>query len=115
LETDFEADSRFREGSGCGAEFRDFRASISWCAHEETLYGQLCRNRRGNRRRSEQPKAFAVGGVTRLCKPERVYWCDGSDAEYQEMVRLMINAGVAIPLDPNKRPNSIFARCSRSA
>ena len=47
---------------------------------------------------------------TRLCKPERVYWCDGSDKEYQEMTRLMIDAGVAIPLDPNKRPNSIYVR-----
>jgi phosphoenolpyruvate carboxykinase (GTP) len=51
-----------------------------------------------------------VEEVTRLCKPERVYWCDGSDAEYQEMVRLMIDAGIAIPLDPNKRPNSIYVR-----
>ena len=30
--------------------------------------------------------------------------------EYQEMVRLMIDAGVAIPLDPDKRPNSIYVR-----
>ena len=41
-----------------------------------------------------------VEELTRLCKPERVHWCDGSEGEYQEMVRLMINAGVAIPLDP---------------
>ena len=31
-----------------------------------------------------------VEEVTRLCKPEHVYWCDGSDREYQEMVRMMI-------------------------
>ncbi len=51
-----------------------------------------------------------VEEVTRLCKPERVYWCNGSDREYQEMVRLMIDAGVAIPLNPDKRPNSIYVR-----
>ena len=51
-----------------------------------------------------------VEEITRLCEPERVYWCDGSDAEYQEMARLMIDAGVAIPLNAEKRPNSIFVR-----
>ncbi len=51
-----------------------------------------------------------VEEVTRLCEPERVYWCDGSDGEYQEMARLMIDAGVAIPLNAEKRPNSIFVR-----
>jgi len=51
-----------------------------------------------------------VEEMARLCKPERVYWCDGSDREYQEMVRLMVDAGVAIPLDPDKRPNSIYVR-----
>ena len=51
-----------------------------------------------------------VEEVTSLCKPEHVYWCDGSDSEYQEMVRLMIHTGIAIPLDPDKRPNSIYVR-----
>jgi phosphoenolpyruvate carboxykinase (GTP) len=51
-----------------------------------------------------------VEEMARLCQPERVHWCDGSDDEYQAMVRLMIDAGVAIPLDPEKRPNSIYVR-----
>ncbi len=51
-----------------------------------------------------------VEEMTRLCKPECVHWCDGSEGEYQAMVRLMIDAGVAIPLDPAKRPNSIYVR-----
>jgi phosphoenolpyruvate carboxykinase (GTP) len=51
-----------------------------------------------------------VEEMTRLCKPERVHWCDGSAGEYQEMARLMVDAGVAIPLTANKRPNSIYVR-----
>ncbi|MBZ5645814.1 MAG: phosphoenolpyruvate carboxykinase (GTP) [Acidobacteriia bacterium] len=51
-----------------------------------------------------------VNEVAQMCKPERVHWCDGSPAEYQEMLRLMIQAGTAIPMNPGKRPNSIFVR-----
>jgi phosphoenolpyruvate carboxykinase (GTP) len=48
--------------------------------------------------------------VADLCRPDQVHVCDGSEAEYQEMLRLMVQAGTAIPLNPEKRPNSIFVR-----
>jgi phosphoenolpyruvate carboxykinase (GTP) len=48
--------------------------------------------------------------VAQLCKPEKVYWCDGSATEYQEMLRLMVHAGTAIWMNSEKRPNSIFVR-----
>jgi len=51
-----------------------------------------------------------VEEVARLCKPERVHWCDGSPEEFRAMIDLMTLQGVAIPLNPEKRPNSVLIR-----
>ena len=51
-----------------------------------------------------------VEEVALMCQPDHVHWCDGSPEEYQEMMRLMVQTGVAIPLDARKRPNSILVR-----
>jgi phosphoenolpyruvate carboxykinase (GTP) len=51
-----------------------------------------------------------VKDVAAITKPDKVHWCDGSEQEYQLMLRLMIQAGTAIPLNPQKRPNSILVR-----
>src|SRR5271156_991926 len=51
-----------------------------------------------------------VEEVARLCKPERIHWCDGSPEEYEAMLRLLVQTGTAIPLDAAKRPNSYLVR-----
>jgi phosphoenolpyruvate carboxykinase (GTP) len=51
-----------------------------------------------------------VEDVAQMCRPERIHWCDGSQEEYQKMLRLMIQGGVAIPLNDAKRPNSVLVR-----
>jgi phosphoenolpyruvate carboxykinase (GTP) len=47
-----------------------------------------------------------VKEVEALCQPTRVQWCDGSKAEYDEMMRLMVESGTARKLNEAKRPNS---------
>ncbi len=60
---------------------------------------------------NRNPKLEAwVRDVAALCQPESVVWCDGSEQEYQRMLSLMIQAGTAIPLNSEKRPNSILVR-----
>jgi len=51
-----------------------------------------------------------VNEVAAMCQPERVVWCDGSEGEYQGMLRTMVHAGTAQWLDWERRPNSVFVR-----
>jgi phosphoenolpyruvate carboxykinase (GTP) len=43
-------------------------------------------------------------------QPDAVEWCDGSDEEYQEMCRLLVESGTFEQLNPELRPNSFLAR-----
>ena len=49
-----------------------------------------------------------VEEVRAMCKPDKVYWCDGSKEEYDRLMQEMVDAGAATPL--KKRPNSFLFR-----
>ncbi|WP_310542937.1 phosphoenolpyruvate carboxykinase (GTP) [Phenylobacterium sp.] len=44
-----------------------------------------------------------------LTQPDRVYWCDGSEAEWTALTAELVAGGTLKPLNPAKRPNSFFA------
>ncbi|WP_306204313.1 phosphoenolpyruvate carboxykinase (GTP) [Actinoplanes sp. RD1] len=51
-----------------------------------------------------------VREVAALTLPDRVHWCDGSDAEWTRLTDELVAAGTLVRLDPARRPNSFWAR-----
>jgi len=50
-----------------------------------------------------------VDEIAALTKPDRVHWCDGSEAEWDALTAQLVAAGTLRRLDPAKRPNSFWA------
>ena len=52
-----------------------------------------------------------VAEMAALCKPTSLYWCDGSQEEYDRLCAELLSAGTFKKLNPAKRPGSFLA-CS---
>jgi len=59
---------------------------------------------------SNQKLRSWVEKMAELCQPDDIRWCDGSEAEYDEMFQLMLDSGTAERLNEELRPNSYLVR-----
>ncbi|MAE60066.1 MAG: phosphoenolpyruvate carboxykinase (GTP) [Planctomycetaceae bacterium] len=51
-----------------------------------------------------------VDEVAKMCKPDAVQWCDGTQEEYDTLAQLMYETGTFIRLNEKLRPNSFLCR-----
>ncbi len=51
-----------------------------------------------------------IDEMARLCKPDSIHICDGSEREYDALCERMIAGGTMIRLNESKRPNSYLCR-----
>jgi phosphoenolpyruvate carboxykinase (GTP) len=51
-----------------------------------------------------------VAEMASLCKPDTIYWCDGSQREYDELCEQLVEAGTFVRLNEALRPKSFLAR-----
>ncbi len=51
-----------------------------------------------------------VQSMAGLCKPEKVFWCDGSEDEKRRLTQTAIELGEVEALDPDKLPGCLYAR-----
>ena len=51
-----------------------------------------------------------VEETARLCRPERVHWCDGSEAERRALTEEAVAKGILLQLNQNKLPGCYYHR-----
>jgi phosphoenolpyruvate carboxykinase (GTP) len=59
---------------------------------------------------SKHPRLNAwVEEIAALTRPDEIYWCDGSDQEFEQLSQRLVDAGTFERLSESKRPGSFLA------
>jgi len=51
-----------------------------------------------------------VQEMAEMCQPDEIYWCDGSEEENERLLQEMVDSGMAIELNQEKRPGCYLFR-----
>ncbi|GIE79498.1 phosphoenolpyruvate carboxykinase [GTP] [Actinoplanes philippinensis] len=64
---------------------------------------------------TSHPRLLAwIDEVAALTTPDRIVWCDGSEAEWTRLTDELVDSGALVRLDDKKKPNSFWARTDPS-
>jgi phosphoenolpyruvate carboxykinase (GTP) len=64
---------------------------------------------------TSHPRLLAwIDEVAALTTPDRIVWCDGSEAEWTRLTDELVESGALVRLDDKKKPNSFWARTDPS-
>lgn len=55
-----------------------------------------------------------VKEMAEMCQPDKIYWCDGSQEENDRLLQEMVDSGMAIRLNQQKRPGCYLFRSDPS-
>ncbi len=55
-----------------------------------------------------------VDEMAKMCQPDNIYWCDGSQEENDRLLKMMVDSGMAIALNQEKRPGCYLFRSDPS-
>ena len=56
-----------------------------------------------------------IDEMIKLCKPDRVYWCDGSKAERKALLAEAVERGILIKPNQKKLPGCYYHRSNPAA
>lgn len=59
-----------------------------------------------------QPLIDWIKQILHICQPKEIYFCDGSEDEFNNLCSLMVKSGTFIALNQSLRPNSYLCRSS---
>ena len=66
-----------------------------------------------NELKHQKLKAW-IGEVAAMTTPDSIVVCDGSKAEYDKLIKAMVDEGLATPLNPAKKPGCYSFRSDPS-